>query len=336
VTPKLRVASTAYSHHYDDSLYGPIRDRVVEGPVSRRVLMGDPDGLHDWDQFHMHWPEWTLPDLARHEALIGALHEAGVRILWTQHNLRPHDGDPRWNEVYAAWAGAADTVIHHTSWGMDLARRTWPYRDDTRHRVIPHGHFGNLMADGGTEDRRATEHSLGLRTGVLRLGIIGAPRPAKLVGLAMDAVHASARDDIELLVLSLRPDDAVPPDPRIVGLRYETVPRDEYNRRLRTIDVLVFPFEDGNMLATGTVADALGGGLPSLVSDWPFLTEYLGDAAICYGRTTEDLTRCIDGLDEARLAQLRANAIVRRAQYHWTRVAELHLAVLEELGTTKV
>ena len=65
----------------------------------------------------------------------------------------------------------------------------------------------------------------------------------------MRAVSRCQRDDIELLVLSLRGDEDVPDDPRIVALPYEMVPREEYVRRLAAVDALVMPFDpDGEML----------------------------------------------------------------------------------------
>jgi hypothetical protein len=134
----------------------------------------------------------------------------------------------------------------------------------------------------------------------------------------------------------LRPGDPVPDDPRIVALPYETVPRSEYNRRLGAIDVLVFPFDDGDMLTTGTVGDAVGYGLPSLISEWPFLAAYLGDAGIRYGRTASDLAARIDSLTASEVSAARQAALQLRGEYDWARVAELHLQVLEELGTEKL
>ena len=49
------------------------------------------------------------------------------------------------------------------------------------------------------------------------------------------------------------------------------------------------------MLATGTLADAIGVGLPALVSDWPFLTEMLGDAGIRVGHTAAEIAAALDG-----------------------------------------
>jgi hypothetical protein len=335
VTPLLRVMSREYGHHYDASLYGPLAGRVAESPLPAAALDGDRAALADCDIFHLHWPESMLPagELAQHQTFIDVLRAAEVRIVWTQHNLIPHARDPRWEAIYKAWAAAADAVIHHSEWGRARALARYRYAPDGRHVVIPHGHFGNIMSEVAALDRAAVENSLGLRNGVLRLGIVGAPRPEKRADIAMAAVAASSRDDIELLVTTDLP---APDDPRVVVLPHARVSRAEYNRRLAVIDVLVMPFDDGEMLTTGTVGDAVGRGLPSLVSGWPYLAEALGDAGIRYGSTVSDLTRCIDALDTRQLEQARQASVRLQAEYDWTRLAELHFALLEQVGTAKL
>ncbi|HEX3786932.1 MAG TPA: hypothetical protein VHW44_03655, partial [Pseudonocardiaceae bacterium] len=150
----------------------------------------------------------------------------------------------------------------------------------------------------------------------------------------MAAVAASSRDDIELLVSSSGP--PAPDDPRIVVLPYERVSREEYNRRLAVIDVLVMPFDDGEMLTTGTVGDAVGLGLPSLVSGWPYLAEALGDAGIRYGSSVSDLARCIDALGTEQLDRARTAAVRLQDDYDWNRLAEKHFELLEQVGTAKL
>lgn len=129
-------------------------------------------------------------------------------------------------------------------------------------------------------DRAAIERQFGLRSGVLRLGILGAPRQEKRVDLATEAVAASKRDDVELLVFSGNGAESLwraSFDPRVVVLPHERAGSDEYNRRLAMVDVVLMPFDDGEMLTTGAVGDAVGLGPPSLVSGWPYLAEILGD-----------------------------------------------------------
>jgi glycosyltransferase involved in cell wall biosynthesis len=180
-------------------------------------------------------------------------------------------------------------------------------------------------------DRAAAERELGLAPSRLRIGLVGAPRPGKDMQLLIHGVHAAAREDVQLLVLS-GAGESVPDDPRITVLPYEEVPRDAYDRRLATIDVLALPLEGGTYLTTGQVADAVGAGLPALVSPWPYLTEALDDAAIPYGRTAEDLAVTIDALDDATLDRARAAAVARRAALDWGVLAEDTFALLDTVA----
>ncbi len=325
----LRVLTNARRHHYHRSLYDPLVGRVLEGQLDFRKGAAE---LERWDVFHLHWPEGMLgTDLDRHRSFIEQLEESGLPVVWTQHNLVPHDRDPAHVAAYQAWASTAVGVIHHSRWGMGMVRERYAFKPDAIHRVIPHGHFGNLHV---TADREEVERELGLTPGKLRLGIIGAPRPEKDVGMAIEAFAAAGRDDLELLAIALGPGDPLPDVHGVVAQQYEFVEPEAYNRRLTAIDVLVLPFSLGEMLTTGTVGDAIGLGIPSIASDWPYLTEVLGDAAIVYGQGLEALTTCIRNLDEASLAKARAAAQALQPVYDWTAVADQTFELLEAVHTS--
>lgn len=340
VTPKLRVLTTAAGHHYHESLYAPLADRVAH----RSVPFGRVDDaaaftaeLARWDQLHLHWPEWFLGfDVERHRRVIDTVVGSGARIVWTQHNLVPHQRDDRAHAVYQLWAEAADGVIHHSRWGMEQVLARYRFGPGAEHRVIFHGHFGNLTGDLEAIDRAEAERELGLTPGKVRLGVIGAPRAEKQTAMVMDAFAACGRDDLELLVCSLGPGETARDHPGIVALAYDMVPREVYNRRLRVLDALVLPFAPGGMLTTGTVGDAIAAGIPSIVSDWPFLAEVLGDAAIGYGRTRDDLVDCLRSLDQATLDRAGAAARALRPRDDWSRVAELTFELLEAVGTSRL
>jgi glycosyltransferase involved in cell wall biosynthesis len=326
ITPVLRVLTTGLTHHYHRAIYDPLVriGAVVDRQVSTGRLLGDPSYLAAWDQFHLHWPEWFLgPDLARHEAAIEALRSSGLRIVWTQHNLVPHDKDPRQGPIYAAWAAAADGVVHHSEYGRQRVTERYEFAAGAVHRVIPHVHFGHLV---GQED--------GDRTGPIRLGIVGAPRAEKDVQSVLDAFARVERNDVELHVFSLSGREVVPDDPRVTAVGYAMVDRELYDERLRSLDALVLPFvADGDMITTGTVGDVVGAGLAALTTGWGYLAEALGDAAILYG---DDLTAVIEGLDRPRLAAAAAAARALRPAYAAERIAGLHLELLETVGTARL
>lgn len=334
VTPALRVASTAFGHHYDRSLYGPLTGLVWERPSPWGPLGDAGVDPATVDLLHLHWPEWVaFDDPDTHRGIVDDLDRRNVPVVWTAHNLTPHEKRPEaYDPIYQLWAGRADAVIHHSHNGMQRFLDRYGSPPSTRHVVIPHGHFGDLWADHAP-DRTSAETALGLTSGPLRIGIVGAPRREKLVAEFLRGVAASHRADIQVVCWSLGPGDEVPDDPRIVVAEaYDMVGADTYATRLAACDVLALPFDpDGEMLATGTVFDALGLGMPVLRSDWSFLVESLGDAGIDVGHSATSVAEAIDGLDGATLDRARVASVLRRDELAWDMIAARTLALFEDV-----
>lgn len=353
VTPLLRVATESGHHHYHRSLYDPLlaAERVVEHPFASHHLARPDEAvrrLGPVDQFHLHWPEWfTGDDLDAARRFLDVLAEAEVRLIWTQHNLRPHWDHEHFAELYQLVAAAADGIIHHSAWGRDRALERYAYKPEAVHAVIPHGHWGHLLADelrdrsgAGAALRATVEAELGLAPlppGGIRIGVVGAPRRDKRTAALMEAFAATRRDDLQLLVLSLGDGEEAPNDPRIVARPYEFVDRDLYNRRLAAIDVIALPFDPaGDMLTTGVVADVVAVGMPALVSSWPFLVEDLGSAGVALGDDVAGMTTALEGLDRAALEPAAEAARTLWDERSWDRIAATTFELLEQVGTTKL
>jgi hypothetical protein len=331
VTPLLRVGSTAFGHHYDEALYSPIADRVIERPPPVGWQATAESTFADIDLVHMHWPEWVaFDDLAAHEAILRNLREYGVPVVWTAHNLTPHEHRPDvYDPIYAAWARDAAAVVHHSEYGKARMLARYEFGAACRHVVIPHGHFGGMWSAAGLPDRATAEARLGLAPCAIRIGLVGAPRADKLVQAVLDGVAGCRRDDVQLVCWSLDRDDTVPDDARIaIAERYRGCDAATYATRLAACDALALVFDpDGDMLATGTAADAQGVGLPALTSEWGYLTETLGAGAIPCGHTATSIAAAIDALTPDRIAAAAAATRERRAAYDWgpiaTRTADL-------------
>jgi hypothetical protein len=298
------------------------------------------DRLRDIDQFHLHWPEWlTGVNVGLTNDAIAALADAEVRIVWTMHNLKAHDMEGS-EPLYEAWAAVADVVLHHSEWGMTCARDRYRFRDGARHVVLPHLHWGDVLAEAAPPARADAERALGLEPagperGLLRLGIVGAPRAEKDVQLALDAFAATDRDDLRLFVSSLN-GESVPDDPRIVARPYEFGSPTDYATQLRCLDAIVMPFRSTGMLTTGTVGDAVAHRLPCIASDWPYLHQALGDAVLSYDGSAAGLTALLDALDRDALESAGPALDALHEQTEPARLAGQFLSVLDELGTAKL
>ncbi len=343
VEPKLRVSSSAHGHHYHESLYAPMRFGVLDVAPGVGVFRDKNVRLETLDLFHLHWPEWTaLDDPEAHHKAIDRLRRHQIPIVWTVHNLTPHEKDPdAYDPLYQKWADVADVLIHHSSWGRGRFNRRYQVSDTTVQEVIPHGHFGPLYPTGAPSFRRENELALGLAragpgTDRLRIGLVGAPRQEKDIGMFLAGVRTSTRTDIEVVCWSRSADDPAEMfegDKRItVADVYEMVDEDIYGRRLGVCDVLAMPFGDGgDMLATGTTSDAVGLGLPILASSWPYLQEYLGDGALPMGDTVASIAGALNDLTLDQLTTAAASSVAKQADYEWDVVSARTKAVFEAL-----
>ena len=189
--------------------------------------------------------------------------------------------------------------------------------------------FGHaLPRKRATVSREQVEHHEGWGPCGLRLAVVGAPRPEKDLQLVVDALAASNRDDLQLVIRG-DGDLVVPDDPRIV-VEHRAVSAGRYARRMAAFDALVLPFAPHGMLTTGTAFDCIGAGVPAITSDWDFFDETFAGADIRYGATDDDLTRCIDGLTPDRLQASSDAMVERRPHFAWADIARRTVEVLEE------
>ncbi|MGZ6952843.1 MAG: hypothetical protein ACXVJX_12120 [Acidimicrobiia bacterium] len=336
VTPKLRVASTAHGHWYHRLLYAPVADRVLDLPAPIGPLGDRSVDLADVELLHLHWPEWFgFDDPATHERLIATLADRGIPVVWTAHNLTPHDRKPEvYDAIYQRWAETIDAVIHHSVWGRDRMLARYRFRADCRHEVIPHDHFGDLWPAATSLTRADAEARLGLSPATIRIGLVGAPRVDKRVGEFLEAVTCCARPDVQVVCWSLALGDVAPDDPRVaVAEPYRGADEATYGTRLAACDALAFPFDpEGEMLATGTIADAIGLGIPALVSDWPFLTQMLDGAGIPMGHTVATMTAALDALTTDRLDAARTAMAALRPSYDWGPLAARTVDLFERVA----
>lgn len=334
VTPTLRVASSGHDHHYDNLLYAPMEAerRAVSLPNPLGPLADATVGLDGVDLYHLHWPEWmAFDDIDEHRRVADRLAQARVPVIWTAHNLTPHDKRPEVHDpIYALWAERVDAVIHHSRWGGTRMRERYRFASGTRHVVIPHGHFGDLHPSARTP-RAEAESLLGLAAAPIRVGVLGAPRAERDVAGFLEALTSSRNEDLQVCCWSLEPGASTPSDPRIeVAETYRMVDSRTYGLRLAACDVIALPFNPhGEMLATGVAADVVGCAKAALVSDWPYLVEVLGHAGIPMGHTVSSMTAALDRLDADAVAGASESARSLQPAQSWDRAAELTLEVFE-------
>jgi beta-1,4-mannosyltransferase len=172
---------------YLDQLYAPMAELGVQVHRGRpryelpRLLLGRAARilhLHFFDELTQRRSAIeTLLRSLLFLALLAALRLRGVRLVWTAHNLQPHETHHRdWGFlVYRCVARWSDRIIAHSQAARNLLEAT--YGALPRCVVVPHGNYIGLY--GAQRDRAPSRVALGLAPYGRVLLNFGALRPYK-------------------------------------------------------------------------------------------------------------------------------------------------------------
>jgi glycosyltransferase involved in cell wall biosynthesis len=229
--------------------------------------------------FHLHWPEAAIQvsspliGLVRGLVLLSLIRLArlrGSRIVWTVHNLHPHERPhPRLQSwFWRAFTRLVDGYIALSPSGARAAIAEFPVLRRRSGFVIPIAHYRGSYPDViGRAESRAR---LGLPPSGPVYAFIGRIRPYKNVAHLVHTFRALENPEARLLVVG-EPDtsetrravlEATAADSRVhLALAY--VPDDEVQVYLRASDLVVLPFTE--ILNSSSAILALSFDRPALV-----------------------------------------------------------------------
>jgi beta-1,4-mannosyltransferase len=109
------------------------------------------------DIIHLHWPDLTISGqnlprvIARSFYLLmrlGLNKLLGAKIIWTVHNLAPHDRTNRYLSLiyWKIFFHFLDGAIFLTARAQDQARSALPALQSKMSAVIPHGHYKPVLS----------------------------------------------------------------------------------------------------------------------------------------------------------------------------------------------
>jgi hypothetical protein len=289
-------------------------------PMRQRHQFAAPLRFIRADIFHLHFVDELGLDLKATTALIRELQEADVKIVWTAHDLTPHSKQrERFDPIFSAWAAAADGVIHHSHYGERVLLERYTFAPQAIHTVIENRYRREHADLTLLNNRAAFEAHWGLADTPIRIGLLGSPRVERKVMDFLHGVALSTSQDFQVVCWSLRPDEVPPRDPRIAIAEPRQFLSDEtHSQQLAICDLIALPIDpNGEMLTTGFVPDAFAMGLGILTSDWEFLKETCGDAAIPCGHTPEAIAHCLDQLTVADVQAARKASYRIRDTRDW-------------------
>jgi len=277
-------------------LYGSLARHGLEpesdGELSLRWLLRARRRIR-W--LHVHWPENLYrfergpaalrPLLSRVKLGLFAMRLAaarrlGYRLVWTIHQVRPHETtDPRLDRLGAAvLARSCDVLLAHDGWTADEARRELG-PSAARVEVVPHGSYIGAYPPGRPRD--VVREELGLPLDAVVFLCFGELRGYKDVDVLLEAI-AHARVPSSALIVAGNVKDqqiggavraAAAVDSRI-RLLPGFVPEDDVAELFGAADVAVLPRGDGG--TSGSLILALSLGAPVVVADAPTYRELTG------------------------------------------------------------
>jgi beta-1,4-mannosyltransferase len=266
------------------------------------------DNIGRIDAVHFHWPElfwrshtpelitdlirrglkgsWRLSQATRSlhplaglfslTRLCRQLRKAGVRILWTLHNLEPHERPAFADRLgYRLLAKLCDLIICHTESARTHCHRR--YRTTAELLVMPIGNYDGVFPE--PHDRRLVVDAWGLDPNLPIIACLGYLREYKGLDVASEAA-AILGDDVQLVVAGPPHPDfdiaafrrRLAATPRAV-LAPQRLTNQEFADLASVSDIILLPYRRITGSAALMAALSLGRGV--VASDLPFFREIL-------------------------------------------------------------
>ena len=301
---------------------------------------------------HFHWPqEYYRHDRgprARRVALswirlglfgvrVAAARLLGYRVVWTVHQVYPHETESRALDHIAAaiLAGGSHRLIaHDAETAASLARRFRWTRDRTD--VVPHGSYVDFYPRG--RSREAVRAELGIPADGITLLSFGQIRSYKNLTFLVEAFEQAQVERGFLLIAGLPLDDREAQALKAIGARnpsivtlLEYVPDDRVAELFSASDVAVLARSDGG--TSGAVVLALSLGLPAIAAATPGYLELTGHGRAGWHFEPGDIDSLCAALRSAAADPLarrkKARHALRQAQLlSWPEIAARTAALL--------
>ena len=290
------------------------------------------------DVVHLHWLEFIAPSApgavlgtvktarraVRLERLLRRLRADGVAVVWTIHNLAPHEPVHPWIEQRLSRdvASIVDAAVVHSEHARGHAVAHFGHADKLA--VIPHGNYVGAYPEPtapATELRRRR----GIPDDAYVFLSFGQVRRYKRLPELAEAFHALAGDDLRLLIAGAPVDASeadrlralATVDDRIV-LDLRRIPSAEVSAIHAVADAAVFSYDD--MFSSGSALLALSCGL-AIVAPADSTGTEIADADAVVAIESGDLTGALDVIRRGDRDAQRAAATETAERYDWDGVA---------------
>jgi glycosyltransferase involved in cell wall biosynthesis len=301
------------------------------------------------DIIHLHWLEpfyrYRSAFVRRYASLLRfALRMCyarllGYRIVWTFHNLLPHEARGKLGNVLATvlTLNVASRTIAHCCAAKKVADRRLIVNRKKGVTIVPHANYADCYPKSITVEESRSRLELGPADVVfLSLGLIRRYKGIERIANAFRSLNCD-RASLVIAGKPFREDDEQFVRQLATGHRgekvrvvAERVPDEEIQVYLNACDFAVFAFE--RILTSGSVMLAMSFGRPVIVPDMGCLSE-LRDTGAAIVYDPNDPNGLKNAMEEALTwdageAGQRAFELVK--DWTWDRVARLHVDVYRQ------
>jgi glycosyltransferase involved in cell wall biosynthesis len=314
--------------------------RVLKGHFAGRWLLAHRRGV---DYLHLNWPSFlyagqsamrSLYGFARFIVLLLLTRLCGIRLLWTAHNLYPHDRNRiallDWLARKIVVSLSSRVFVHGESAAL-VVKREFP---GTRKKltIIPHGNWIGFYPDGCS--RMAARTRLKLSPDRYVFLTLGLCKPYKNLEYLIKCFQDGPFDDAILWIVGLfqQPEYRAAVMAQIERqperIRYEGrhVPDDELQYYFSACDAVVLPYAE--VLTSGNAMLAMSFGRPVIAPRLGHLQDVInGACGMLYDPSVPE------GLSGAmqRVRQRRFDdSVIRQhvGRFQWQDAAEKTIGVL--------
>ncbi len=331
---------------YVDCLYQAIDKQGIAAEEGHRSATWLLRNVRRGDTLHLHWPSFfyyeagsrlqTLLRLMRFIAVMSLTKLRGTQILWTAHNLYPHNGGRQlWAHRVArkVVVRIASRIFSHGPRAAELLQAEFnPAAGKTV--LVPHGHWIDYYPC--SVSREEMRRRLGISDTHFVYGFIGGCQPYKGLEDLLDAFSALPADCVLLIAGEFRSAAYLQSiRNRLVGEAADRVlllprflPDDEIRAYLYAIDALVLPYKE--ILTSGSIMLGLSFGRPVVVPDLGGMSDVI-DARHGLLYDANSPTGLPDALREIRSGTYDPAQIVAHARsFEWSMSARAVVKAVKE------
>jgi len=312
---------------------------VIDGVLSGRWLLSH---LREVDYLHINWPSFfyrhadpirSLRRFGRFVALLLYARILGVKLIWTAHNLYPHDRNslPILDRLGRHLVvKLASRIYAHGETAAGLVRREFP-ASRNKITVIELGHFLDLYEKSATKE--VARRRLGIHNSSFVFLCLGACKEYKNLELLVEAFQ-SGIGDAELLIVGRFQDPdyyrrvmgKVNRKPQGIRVEDGLVPDDEVQYYVLSADVFLAPYS--RVLTSGSAMLGLSFGRPVIAPRLGHLIDLLTEqCGVLYDpNDSESLRQAMKTIRNRRYDEEQIVSYART--YDWDRITRRFLDAL--------